>query len=89
MVWGPGVVAGSDLYALNPATRVDPVLGRPDENGVQPIRAAAAGNLQMLGLPPIPGSRFNAAHDLSEMMSTRDSDPIFRWVVQQAAAELA
>ncbi|MFW2381491.1 MAG: hypothetical protein ACN4GZ_07005, partial [Acidimicrobiales bacterium] len=67
IVWGPGVAANQDLYALNLANRLDPGLGRPDEAGVQPVRAAEAGNLslQLLGLPPIPGSRFNAFHDLA------------------------
>ncbi len=66
IVWGPGVGANENLYTLNSSTRLDPGIGRPDEIGIQPIRASEAGNLstQLLGLSPIPGSRFNAAHDL-------------------------
>lgn len=66
IVWGPGVGANKDLYTLNGSNRLDPGTGRPDEMGIQPIRAAEAGNLsaQLLGLPPIPGSRFNSGHDL-------------------------
>jgi hypothetical protein len=66
IVWGPGVGADNDLYTLNSSNRLDPGVGRPDETGIQPIRAAEAGNLslQLLGLTPIPGSRFNATHDL-------------------------
>ena len=66
IVWGPGVGQG-DLYTLNPNTRSDPGTARPDEADVQPVRASEAGNLsmQLLGLPPIPGSRYNASHDLN------------------------
>ncbi len=66
IVWGPDVVQG-DLYSLNAGARVDPGTGRPDEDGVQPVRAAEAGNLalQLLGLPPITGSRYNSTHDLN------------------------
>jgi len=66
IVWGAGVGDG-DLYSLNAGVRLDPGAGRPDEAGVQPVRAAEAGNLslQLLGLPGIPGSRYNSAHDLN------------------------
>jgi len=67
-VWGPGVPAGGDLYAMNPATRKDPGPSRPDyTEALQPIRNADAGNLilSLLGLPPIPGSTVNAKQDLS------------------------
>ncbi len=66
-VWGPGVPAGADLYMLNPASRLDPGDTRPDYLSVrQPIRNAGTGNLALdiLGLPPIPGSTINDDHDL-------------------------
>lgn len=65
-VWGPGVDAGADLYALNRATRQDPGATTPSMKGPQPIRNGDAGNLalEVLGLPPIPGSTINARRDL-------------------------
>jgi hypothetical protein len=67
-VWGPGVMAGADLYALNPASRMNPGTTRPDApEGLPPIHNAEAANvaLQMLGLEPVPGSVFNSAQDLA------------------------
>ncbi len=66
-VWGPGVAAGADLYALNVGRRqVAPSYPMTTYNGMQPIRNAEANNLalQLLGLRPIPGSKFNYAQDL-------------------------
>jgi hypothetical protein len=75
-VWGPGVEAGADLYALNPTSRQDPGAPiapggapqpRPDYDAPgQPIRDGGMGNLalSLLGLPPIPGSTINSAQDL-------------------------
>ncbi len=66
-VWGPDVPAGVDLYELSGATRLDPGDGRPSYNAaVQPIRNGDSGNLalDLLGLPPIPGSMINVAQDL-------------------------
>ncbi len=66
-VWGPGIPAGADLYALNPETRQDPGSQNPAlDEGVQPIRNAGAGNLclDLLGVPAISGSTVNAMQDL-------------------------
>ena len=67
-VWGPGVTAGADLYALNPATRANPS-GEitPASATPQPIRNGDAANLalDLLDLSPVPGSAINRAQDLS------------------------
>lgn len=62
-----GAKPASDLYVLNPDTREGPRSGHPGLDGAQPIRGHEAGNLglQLLGLPPIPGSTFNGMHDLA------------------------
>lgn len=67
-VWGPGVMAGAPLYALNPTNRLDPGTGRPTYAApVQPIRNGEAANvsLKLLGLPPVPGSTIGPAQDLA------------------------
>ena len=66
MVWGRGLGAGADLYAMNPAY-ADPGTTRPGYGADrQPIRNAAVGNLaaDLLDLPAIPGSRINGKQDL-------------------------
>ena len=54
--WGADVTAGADLYDLAGVNRLDPLTGRPDYTGIQPIRNSDAGNLALalLGLGPIP-----------------------------------
>jgi hypothetical protein len=67
-VWGPGVMAGADLYRLNPDTRLDPGTNRPTySEPVQPIRNGDAANvaLKLLQLGPVPGSTIGAAQDLA------------------------
>lgn len=66
-VWTGEDQGGLDLYELNPETRRDPSLGRPDSAGArQPIRNGEAGNvaLALLGLPPVPGSTIGAREPL-------------------------
>jgi Type I phosphodiesterase / nucleotide pyrophosphatase len=72
IAWGRGVAKGQDAYALNP-DRQDPGRGRPDyDEPVQPIRNAEIGNLALdvLGLPPVPGSVLNADQSLDLSAST-------------------
>ena len=66
IVWTPDVAAGADLYALNAGRRTDPGTARPSTAGLQPIRGHEVANLalDLLGLPPVPGSVFNRAQDL-------------------------
>lgn len=67
IVWAPGVAAGGDLYDLNPQSRRDPGGLQVGLEGRQPVRGHEVGNLalDLLGLPPIPGSTFNVRHDLA------------------------
>jgi hypothetical protein len=67
-LWGPGVPAGADLYAMNTATRLDPGVTRPTYTAaVQPIRSGEAANLalDLLGLGPVPGSTINTSQNLT------------------------
>jgi hypothetical protein len=66
LVTGPGVLAGGDLYAMNP-TYTDPRGANPGYAAGKPIRTALIANLvtKMLGLPPVPGSRMGKAQDLT------------------------
>jgi predicted AlkP superfamily pyrophosphatase or phosphodiesterase len=65
MAWGPGVPAGRDLYSLNEDRR-DPGTTRTTYEGPQPIRNGEIANLStdVLGLPKVPGSEFDADQDL-------------------------
>lgn len=66
-VWGAGVAAGADLYALNPASRSAPAAAaNPPYTGPQPLRNGEAANLalSLLGMGPVPGSTIDSAQDL-------------------------
>lgn len=64
VVWGPGVEHG-DLYAMN-ASYTDPRGSIPGLGGPQPIRNGDLANLclDLLGLGPVPGSRFDVDQQL-------------------------
>lgn len=63
-VWGPGI-SPADLYDLNPGYR-DPGRSRPGLKGKQPVRNGDVANLALglLGLDPVPGSRFGVRRSL-------------------------
>jgi len=76
LCWGEGVTAGADLYALNPDTRADPGVGRPDyDTHPPPIRNGDAANLALflLGLGPVAGSTINTRQDLRVHLATTDT----------------
>jgi predicted AlkP superfamily pyrophosphatase or phosphodiesterase len=68
IIWLGADTSPSELVALNSDRRA--VLPASEHIGtdavIQPIRSAESGNvaLQLLGLPPVPGSVFNAKQDL-------------------------
>jgi hypothetical protein len=66
MAWGVGVARGADLYALNPRIRRAPGAGRPTYDVRQPVRNGEVANLvaDLLDLPPVPGSTFDAKQRL-------------------------
>ena len=61
LVTGPGVPAGSDLYALNPQLS-KPGRVRVGYDGAQPVRNAFVANLvtKALGMPPVTGSTLDS-----------------------------
>lgn len=66
-IWGADVMAGGDLYNINPTRRTSPgPTANPPYTGPQPIRNGEAANLAlaMLGLGPVPGSTIAANQDL-------------------------
>ena len=66
-VWGPGVAAGRNLYTLNPTSYRSPGTKRVGYSGRQPIRNGDLANLatDVLDLPRVPGSKFNAKRKLN------------------------
>lgn len=63
LVWGKGMPAGADLYAINPLYD-DPGASRPTySSSAQPVRNSAAANLAMdlLDLPTVPGSQVDTS----------------------------
>jgi predicted AlkP superfamily pyrophosphatase or phosphodiesterase len=67
VVWGPGVLAGADLYALNPDNRTDPGSVQIQLGGPLPIRGHEVANLalEFLGYPSVPGSTYDQQQDLA------------------------
>lgn len=75
-VWGEGVTAGSDLYELNPHL-TDPGTSQPPTlSAIQPLRSGVVGNLalDLLHLPPIPGSCINSQQILEVSVPTAFGD---------------
>jgi hypothetical protein len=66
LVWGPGVAQGESLYTLNPHY-TPPGTSQAGYSSPPPIRNAFLANFvtMALGLPAIPGSRFNQEQDLN------------------------
>lgn len=64
--WGAGVAQGADLYELNAGSRTRPGSGIPGYGDPPPVRNAELANLalDLLGLPPVTGSVFDARQDL-------------------------
>jgi Type I phosphodiesterase / nucleotide pyrophosphatase len=64
IVWGPGIPANADLYALNAPQAASPGQAQPPYATApgQPIRNGDSGNcaMRLLGLPAIAGTRLNA-----------------------------
>jgi hypothetical protein len=66
--WGPGIPAGADIYAMNPAGRLDPGAEQPVcAAPVPPVRNGEAANLaaSLLGIPPVTGSTIGIASGLT------------------------
>lgn len=78
VVWTGSNGDPQDLYVLSATTRRDPGIGRPmrDTPGLPPIRNGDAANvvLDLLGLPPVPGSTIGASQDLRWFHSSASTD---------------
>jgi len=76
LAWGPNVVAGADLYALNPAYQ-DPGKLQPGYGGTQPIRNGVVANLATaaLQLPRIPGSTMNSTQSFNVFVGSDSPQP--------------
>src|SRR5687767_2982211 len=86
-VWGPGVDAGADLYALNAASRANPGTTRPTTTATPPpIRNGDVANLAMdfLGLPSVPGSFFNLPQNFA--VTAAGQPPVVTIVANDATA---
>jgi len=82
IVWGHGVPAGQDIYALNPGL-LSPGSGNAGLTVGQPVRNAMVADLatSALRLPPVPGSMFDSGQDLNVLhapQSTLPRDPAAR-----------
>jgi hypothetical protein len=66
LVTGPGVLAGGDLYVMNPAF-LNPGNSHPGYGAAGPIRNGLVANLvtKMLGLPRVPGSRLGRGQEMT------------------------
>lgn len=66
LTWGAGVAAGADLYDLNPDYARPGTSRTTYATAPPPIRNGAVANLvtDLLGLGPVPGSKFDKAQDL-------------------------
>ncbi|NYD40973.1 alkaline phosphatase family protein [Nocardioides panaciterrulae] len=73
VVWGTGIAQGADLYALNPAYAATHRLQAYDE-ATQPLRNGDVANLalDLLGLPPVTGSRFDLGQELTALAPVTD-----------------
>ncbi|WGL51483.1 endonuclease/exonuclease/phosphatase family protein [Nocardioides sp. BP30] len=89
IVWGRGVPAHQDLYALNPAL-LGPGSANPGLTVGQPVRNAMVADLATtaLGLPAVPGSIFDSGRDLNVAhapVATLPHDPALQPAATAAA----
>ena len=91
-VWGPGVTAGGDLYAMNPTTRTAPGAdSNPPYTGSQPIRNGDSANLALalLGLEPVPGSTIGSGTNKLAIGTGVNSPPVASNGMMQVNADAA
>ena len=77
VAWGADVVAGADLYAINPAY-TDPGSAQPAYTDALPIRNGIVANLATaaLGLPALPGSLLNANQQFNIFVGEDPATPV-------------